>query len=110
MNSLKQRWITSPERWLAMLALLGFCWLAPARAQDSFGGGADLFPDFSLGGFGQDSGEPAQWQATYEIDETGAGQVNITATLGAGWHIYSMTQPAGGPQPHCRWSHRPPSS
>jgi len=97
MNSLKQRWITSPERWLAMLALLGFCWLAPARAQDSFGGGADLFPDFSLGGFGQDSGEPAQWQATYEIDETGAGQVNVTATLGAGWHIYSMTQPAGGP-------------
>ena len=51
MNSLTQRWITSPERWLAMLALLGFCWLAPARAQDSFGGGADLFPDFSLGEF-----------------------------------------------------------
>ncbi len=82
-----------------MLALLGCCWIAPAQAQDSFGGGADLFPDFSLGGFGEETAEPVQWQATYKISENGKGKLDVTATLGSGWHIYSMTQPAGGPTP-----------
>ena len=99
MKSSMQRWITSPSRWLPMLALLGCCWIAPAHAQDSFGGGADLFPDFSLGGFGEDSAEPVQWRATYKIDGSGKGQLNVIATLGGGWHIYSMTQPSGGPTP-----------
>ncbi|MGB0758930.1 MAG: protein-disulfide reductase DsbD family protein [Rubripirellula sp.] len=94
-----QRWIPSPSQWLPMLALLGCCWIAPAQAQDSFGGGADLFPDFSLGGFGEETAEPVQWQATYKISENGKGKLDVTATLGSGWHIYSMTQPAGGPTP-----------
>ena len=99
MKSSMQRWITSPSRWLPMLALLGCCWIAPAHAQDNFGGGTDLFPDFSLGGFGEDSAEPVEWRATYKIDGSGKGQLNVTATLGGGWHIYSMTQPSGGPTP-----------
>lgn len=82
-----------------MLALLGYCWIAPAQAQDNFGGGADLFPDFSLGGFGDETTEPVQWRATYTIDASGKGKLDVTATLGSGWHIYSMTQPAGGPTP-----------
>ena len=99
MNASMQRWIPSPSQWLPMLALLGCCWIAPAQAQDSFGGGADLFPDFSLGGFGEETAEPVQWQATYKISENGKGKLDVTATLGSGWHIYSMTQPAGGPTP-----------
>lgn len=99
MNASMQRWIPSPSQWLPMLALLGCCWIAPAQAQDSFGGGADLFPDFSLGGFGEETAEPVQWQATYKINENGKGKLDVTATLGSGWHIYSMTQPAGGPTP-----------
>jgi suppressor for copper-sensitivity B len=99
MKSSMQRWITGPTRWLPMLALLGCCWIAPVQSQDSFGGGADLFPDFSLGGFGEDSAEPVEWLATYKIDDSGKGQLDVTATLGSGWHIYSMTQPAGGPTP-----------
>ena len=94
-----QCWTLSPSRWLPILALLGVCWIAPAQSQDSFGGGADLFPDFSLGGFGEDSAEPVEWLATYKIDDSGKGQLDVTATLGSGWHIYSMTQPTGGPTP-----------
>jgi len=94
-----RRWIPSSPRWLPMLALLGCCWIAPAQAQDSFGGGADLFPDFSLGGFGAETAEPVEWRATYTIDDLGKGKLDVTATLGSGWHIYSMTQPAGGPTP-----------
>lgn len=94
-----QRWIPSPSRWLPMLALLGCCLIAPAQAQDSFGGGANLFPDFSLGGFGDETAEPVEWQATYTIDDRGKGKLDVKATLGSGWHIYSMTQPAGGPTP-----------
>ncbi|MAI34456.1 MAG: disulfide bond formation protein DsbD [Rhodopirellula sp.] len=99
MNSSMQRWIPSPTRWLPMLVLLGCCWIAPAQSQDSFGGGTDLFPDFSLGGFGDDTNEPVEWRATYNIDDNGQGKLSVTATLGSGWHIYSMTQPAGGPTP-----------
>ena len=99
MTSSMRRWIPSPSHWLPMLALLGCCWIAPAQAQDNFGGGADLFPDFSLGGFGDETAEPVEWRATYTMDANGKGQLDVTATLGSGWHIYSMTQPAGGPTP-----------
>ena len=94
-----RRWIPSPSHWLPILALLGCCWIAPAQAQDNFGGGADLFPDFSLGGFGDETAEPVEWRASYTIDANGKGKLDVTATLGSGWHIYSMTQPAGGPTP-----------
>ena len=99
MTSSMRRWIPSPSHWLPILALLGCCWIAPAQAQDNFGGGADLFPDFSLGGFGDETAEPVEWRASYTIDANGKGKLDVTATLGSGWHIYSMTQPAGGPTP-----------
>ena len=31
--------------------------------------------------------------------DRGKGKLDVKATLGSGWHIYSMTQPAGGPTP-----------
>ena len=71
MTSSMRRWIPSPSHWLPILALLGCCWIAPAQAQDNFGGGADLFPDFSLGGFGDETAEPVEWRASYTIDANG---------------------------------------
>lgn len=99
MKSSVRRWIPAPLRWFSLVALLGYCWIVPVQSQDNFGGGADLFPNLSLGGFGADTAEPVEWLATYQLDESGTGQLDVTATLGGGWHIYSMTQPAGGPTP-----------
>ena len=97
MKSSVRRWVPAPLRWFSLVVLLGCCWIVPVQSQDNFGGGADLFPNLSLGGFGADTAEPVEWLATYQLDESGTGQLDVTATLGGGWHIYSMTQPAGGP-------------
>ncbi len=63
---------------------------APAYGQFDFPGG--------LGGGGNE--DPITWNATYKLREgTDEGVIEIEATLGSGWHIYSTTQPAGGPIP-----------
>jgi thiol:disulfide interchange protein len=41
---------------------------------------------------------PYEFSAEYEVDrETGRGKVRVTATLSDGYHIFSTTQPPGGP-------------
>ncbi len=67
-----------------------------ATAQESFGG-ADIFPDFSLGGFGDQGDGPATWSARYSIDATGKGRIEVEVSLAPTWHIYSLTQLPGGP-------------
>ncbi|MGI9470579.1 MAG: protein-disulfide reductase DsbD domain-containing protein [Rubripirellula sp.] len=84
-------------RWMSLLALMGIGCAANLQGQDGFGEGADLFPNFSLGGFGEDSDEPASWSASYTVDAEGKGQIEVAAELSPTWHIYSTTQPAGGP-------------
>ena len=76
---------------------MGFGCAGSLQAQDDFGAGADLFPNFSLGGFGDDSDDPAVWAASYTVDGAGKGHVQVTADLSPTWHIYSTTQPKGGP-------------
>jgi suppressor for copper-sensitivity B len=57
------------------------------QALDGFGGGAAL-----------DS--TVAWTAGFELERgTAAGRLFVRANLKPGWHLYSTTQPRGGPQP-----------
>lgn len=68
---------------------------------------ADLFPDLSMGKYGQPAfgasqqDEPATWEAAYKTIDAGAGMfvIEIRGELSPPWHIYSLTQPKGGPSP-----------
>jgi thiol:disulfide interchange protein DsbD len=45
---------------------------------------------------------PVTWTATSSSKSVAAGgtaSVKLSATIEEGWHIYSITQPAGGPNP-----------
>lgn len=65
-----------------------------ARAQSDL----DLFPNItSLDGAANADSEPIAWDARYYADADGSGVVEVEATLGSHWHIYSTTQPKGGP-------------
>ncbi len=90
-------------------SLATLAWV-PANAQQSlvpntlaqtdvdFSGG--LFPQFSMSGFADQPAEPATWSASYVAkDGTTEGELQIEVALGLGWHVYSMTQPPGGPLP-----------
>lgn len=69
-----------------------------ATAQTGFDNDGSVFSDFSLGGFGQDSGDPAKWEAKYFVDASGTrGRLDVIVNVDRGWHIYSVTQPSGGP-------------
>ena len=51
----------------------------------------------SMGG-GSSSGEQATFEAGYELETAGkSGRLSITANIANGWHLYSNTQPEGGP-------------
>ncbi|MEM8910627.1 MAG: thioredoxin family protein [Planctomycetota bacterium] len=66
----------------------------------------DLFSDFSLDGFGSASAgvsdsDPVSASASYERvpGEPDQIQVSVDIQLSPTWHVYSTTQPAGGPLP-----------
>ncbi len=82
-------------QFLLLVALIGLL-PTPTRAQNDFGAGTDLFPNFSLGGFG-DKEEPVVWAARYFADPNGQGRIEVEASLASTWHIYSTTQKPGGP-------------
>jgi thiol:disulfide interchange protein len=83
--------------WLILVSLMGTASSQTLLAQDSFGD-ADLFPNFSLGGFGEnDAQEPVEWSAQYFADSDGKARLEIEANLAETWHLYSTTQPPGGP-------------
>ena len=75
-------------------------------AQRSFRGSAatkdsdvDLFPSItslSPTSGGADS-EPVTWDARYYANPDGKGVLEVEANLSTHWHIYSVTQPKGGP-------------
>ncbi len=64
-----------------------------------FSADVDLFPSItSLGGGAvNDVGEPITWKASYVADADGRGRLEVEAGLSSHWHIYSTTQPQGGP-------------
>lgn len=84
-------------RWIVLGAMIGVLHgSGDVRAQDGFD--ANLFPNFSLGGFGdQSDAEPVRWTARYFVDNEGSGRVEVEAVLSPTWHIYSTTQKPGGP-------------
>jgi thiol:disulfide interchange protein len=46
--------------------------------------------------------DPVQWSLSSDVNETPPGapfSLRLTATLGPGWHLYSLTTPEGGPIP-----------
>ncbi len=69
------------------------------RGIDQHEAALDLFPDIaSLGGsFDDPTAEPVAWDARYFVDAGGRGRLELEAALSPYWHIYSTTQPAGGP-------------
>lgn len=72
-----------------------------ASAQNEFGAGSDVFPNFTLGGFGAavNVAEPVTVAAKYFSDGSGEGVLEVQATIAPAWHLYSTTQKAGGPLP-----------
>lgn len=40
---------------------------------------------------------PVKWQCSIEMDGTGGGRMTFTAAIDAGWHMYAMDLPEGGP-------------
>ncbi len=81
---------------LALALLIGAA--NPAAAQNGFGNDGSVFSDFSLGGLDEASDEPAQWEAKYFPGEGGSqARLDVIVNVNRGWHIYSVTQPAGGP-------------
>ena len=79
---------------LLLVVLSGFGGVA---AQDGFGPGTDLFPEFSLNGLGDTAQEPVEMSAQYVTDGNGQGRLEVEVTLSPTWHIYSTTQKTGGP-------------
>jgi suppressor for copper-sensitivity B len=59
----------------------------------------DLFPNItSLDSAEADpSAEPVTWKAQYYANADGTGLLEVEASLSSHWHIYSTTQPNGGP-------------
>jgi suppressor for copper-sensitivity B len=54
---------------------------------------------FDLGGLGG-ADTPYELSANYEVDKaTGKGKLRVTASMIDGFHIFSTTQPPGGPTP-----------
>jgi len=82
---------------------LGACilWLGlvtPGSAQVDFG--ADLFPELTLGGGDAEidsQQEPVTWTASYVVDGDGNLVLRVQAEMAPTWHVYSVTQPDGGP-------------
>ena len=94
-------------RALAVLVLVLGCFALavdqPARGQSTFavpeaGQSGEFFGDISFGGLDDSSQEPVSFTAQYYATGS-SGQLEIEAVLGKSWHIYSTTQPSGGPLP-----------
>jgi hypothetical protein len=52
----------------------------------------------SIAGFAQVT-DPVKWSFTAKQLNAGVYEIHLTATIAAGWHIYSQTTSEGGPLP-----------
>ncbi len=78
---------------------LAIVWLlvamaSPARSQEPFD-----FGGFDLGGLGQqEQGDPVKVEAQFaQATDDRPAVLMVTANIDPGWHVYSLTQPKGGP-------------
>jgi thiol:disulfide interchange protein len=64
----------------------------------NFGQSGDVFGGINFGAINDGQREPVTWNAKY-FSSGSKGRLEIECTLGRSWHIYSTTQPSGGPLP-----------
>lgn len=84
-----------PRLLLAAVLLLGLGSAQPVAAQFDVGGLDDLS---TLGEADAADVEPITLSASYEVAEgTDRGRIRVAAKLHQKWHVYSTTQPDGGP-------------
>ena len=96
------RWVGS--RWLVWLlvvaALIGpgltvHCWATdPTAGLPGFGSTFD-----PLAGIGASDAKSVEITARVEKLPSGSNQLVVVASLGPGWHLYSLDQKPGGPKP-----------
>ncbi len=83
--------------------VLALAWVGivsgPSAAQSGLGDDLGVFPSISLGELGNARSEPAEMRAAYVPGDAGQGTLTVTATMQPDWHVYSVTQAAGGPTP-----------
>ncbi|MFO0014770.1 MAG: protein-disulfide reductase DsbD family protein [Planctomycetota bacterium] len=90
--------------WQRFLLAVMTVWLALLACGEAFAqkGGKSQPPrskGFDLGALGNLE-NPFEFEAEFEVERgTGKGKVRVTATLSDGYHIFSTTQPPGGPTP-----------
>jgi thiol:disulfide interchange protein len=91
---------------LAFCASLAFAQAPPGANEEPPGGKADppkldLFKEIPL--FGKSSGGDGphvKFFGSFTVEKPGRqGTLLVTATIDEGWHLYSLTQPKGGPMP-----------
>lgn len=91
---------------IAMIGLLGIATAGPVHAQFESAGQFEQSGQFGQAGkfdFGSlddpaANGEKITFSASYELaTESQRGRVQISAKLSPEWHVYSTTQPEGGP-------------
>jgi len=84
---------------LVMAILGGSVFPAVAWAVDTSPARPAFGPSFDpLAGVGGEAGEPVQIAAGVETLPDGGHQLVVVATLGEGWHLYSLDQKPGGPK------------
>jgi suppressor for copper-sensitivity B len=60
----------------------------------------NLFPELGVGGASTADGQQLQLKAWFTLEQgTRRGSLHLRAEMAPGWHVYSLTQPAGGTQP-----------
>jgi thiol:disulfide interchange protein len=84
---------------LAAMAALMVCAPAAAEVRSSFNVGGKSVGGLSSFGAADDAGDPATINSQFTAATTGRPAVlMITVQISPGWHVYSITQPPGGPQ------------
>ncbi len=82
-----------------VVAFLAVTASSAAIAQSDVETGLSVFPSIDLGGVAPAAGEHATFTATLERTAPHRGKLTVQAEMQPEWHIYSLTQPAGGPTP-----------
>ncbi|MEZ6094527.1 MAG: protein-disulfide reductase DsbD family protein [Pirellulaceae bacterium] len=85
-----------PSRWVGFLTLLVSLLLTNFSVAQ-----VDLSSPLGVGFGANDNADDFQATADFKMDSSASrkGKLSIHATLSEGWHIYSITQPPGGPLP-----------
>ena len=73
--------------------------LVPLSLKGQEGSLIDELNALAAGAPAQQTDEPVVFEATFKMDSRSSrsGTLIVTADIGEGWHLYSVTQPQGGP-------------